>query len=66
MQPFAAVAGMASSLMGFIQSVIAAGVAMVLSTASHETALPMAIAFTVAALMSTAVYWLFIAGKHKP
>lgn len=61
MQPFGAVAGAASSLMGLIQSIMAAAVAIVLSQFVQDTALPMGITMAFAAIASTTIFVVFIA-----
>ena len=60
MQPFTTTAGAASSLMGFIQSMMGAVVVAGLSAACHDTATSMAVTLLMAALISAAIYFFGI------
>ena len=56
LQPFASLAGTASTLIGFTQSVLAAFISVLLNMVEHSSALPMALTIAVAGLISGAIY----------
>ena len=68
LQPFPRMAGMASSVQGFIQSVMAAAVSFSLTAATNETALAMAGVIAAVGLINFLIYFIAItpqAGKRN-
>jgi DHA1 family bicyclomycin/chloramphenicol resistance-like MFS transporter len=65
LQPFPKMAGMASSVQGFIQSVMAAGVSFSLTAATNETALAMASVIAGVALINFLIYVFSVASRTK-
>ena len=60
LQPFASLAGTASTMIGFTQSTLAAVVSVFLNLVVHSSALPMALAIAAAGLVSALIYLLAI------
>jgi DHA1 family bicyclomycin/chloramphenicol resistance-like MFS transporter len=56
LQPFVSLAGTASTMIGFTQSVLAALISIMLNMAEHSSALPMALTIAAAGLISAAIY----------
>jgi hypothetical protein len=64
--PFGRMAGTASSLQGFTQSMMGAAVSVILALTANATLYPMAIAIALAGLASIASYIVLIRRMHRP
>jgi DHA1 family bicyclomycin/chloramphenicol resistance-like MFS transporter len=64
--PFGRTAGTASSLQGFMQSMMGAAVSVILALTANGTLYPMAIAIALAGIASIASYIFLIRRMHRP
>ena len=60
LQPFANSTGTASTLVGFVNGLLSAGMVFLLSFATHSSTLYLATAMLISALFSSLIYFLFI------